>query len=88
MMCFVLVLLPPLIVTLTKRVANKCESGREMECQDYDQVHVVVGKGLSQLLSLIVELLHQNTLMLTLQSWCSIGFSREISILWMQRHLA
>ena len=86
-MCFVLVLLLPLIVTLTKWVANKCESGREMEFQDYNQGCRVVGKGLSQLFSLIVELLHQNTLMLTLQSWCSVGFGREISTLWMLRRL-
>ena len=81
MMCLVLMLLLSLIVNLTKWVTNMRGSWGEMEHQGYDQGYVVVRRGLSQSLSQIVVLLHQNTPMLILQSWCSIGFGREISML-------
>ena len=87
MMCPMIMLLLPLIVNLIKWVTNKRGSWGEMEHQGHDQGHVVVQRGLSQSLSQIVVLLHQNTLMLLLQSWCSIGSGKEISMPWMLRYL-
>ena len=80
MMCPMLMLPLLLIVNLLKWVTNKRGSWGEMELQGYDQGHVVVRKGLSKLLSLIVVLLYQSTPMLTLRSWCSVGSDRETSM--------
>ena len=86
MICPILMLPLPLNANLTKWVANKRGPWGEMEHQGYNQGHVVVRRGLSESLSQIVVLFDLNTPMLILQSWCSIGSGKEISMPWMLRH--